>query len=344
MRITANQVTFTRLVAMPFLALLLYGGETERVVALVLGFFVGLTDYLDGYLARRQGPTVLGGLMDPLADKVFLALVVMPFAQLGLLPWWAVAALLLRELLVTALRSSFEVRKRTLRTTYFAKVKTWVQMFAVMYLLIVALDPARWVMEVLLLGPSGGAVVAGLVLALRRRLWRGPWLFAGGFAVGGAIYLAFGGRTFALAVIVSTVAITWASGLDYVVAAARELPGDLHWFDFVRIAGATALPLLACAVVARVGLPAPTFTLVCVELAHGGLDNLLAHHGVAATARTWGARVLATSGLLALALVVAPIVCVFAALAVSGVATALAFWRNRKWLQGFVDFGPPRST
>src|SRR5262249_34179634 len=112
MRITANQVTFTRLVAMPFLAILLYGGRTERLIALVIGFFVGLTDYLDGYLARKQGPTVLGGLMDPLADKVFLALVVLPFAQMGLLPWWATAALLLREFLVTALRSSFEVRKR----------------------------------------------------------------------------------------------------------------------------------------------------------------------------------------------------------------------------------------
>src|SRR5262245_39814624 len=131
MRVTANQVTFTRLVAMPFLAVLLYGGTTERLLALILGFLVGFTDYVDGYLARKQGPTVLGGLMDPIADKVFLALVILPFGQLGLMPWWAVAAVLLREFLVTALRSSFELRKRTLKTTYFAKVKTWVQMLSV---------------------------------------------------------------------------------------------------------------------------------------------------------------------------------------------------------------------
>lgn len=343
MRITANQVTFSRLVAMPFLALLLYGGHTERVIALVIGFFVGLTDYLDGYLARKQGPTVLGGLMDPLADKVFLALVVLPFAQLGLLPWWAVAALLLREFLVTALRSSFEARKRTLRTTYFAKVKTWVQMVAVMYLMIVALDPPEWLLTALLVGPAGGALLAGLVLAARRRYWRGPWLFSGGFAVGAAVFLAFGEGPFTMAVIVSAVAITWASGLDYVVAAARELPGDLHWFDFVRISGATALPLLGCLVLARVGLPALVFTLICGELAHGGLDNLLAHHGAAAPARTWGARVLATSALLAAGLVAVPIIFVSAALAVSAAATVVAFWRSRKYYLGFVDFGPPRS-
>jgi cardiolipin synthase len=344
MRITANQVTFSRLVAMPFLALLLYGGHTQRTIALVIGFFVGLTDYLDGYLARKQGPTVLGGLMDPIADKVFLALAVLPFAQLGLLPWWSAAALLLRELLVTALRSSFELRKRTLRTTYFAKVKTWVQMFAVMYLLIVAQGPPEWLLTALLVGPSGGALIAGLVLAARRRFWRGPWLFCAGFAVAAAVFLAFGERTFTMAVIVATVAITWASGLDYVVVGFRELPGDLHWFDFVRILGAAALPLLGCLVLARVGLPAHIFTLISVELAHGGLDNLLAHHGAAASAWAWGARVLTASALLAVSLVAAPILCVSAALAVSGAATAVAFWRSRKYYLGFVDFAPPRST
>src|SRR5262249_16958285 len=286
----------------------------------------------------------LGGLMDPLADKVFLALVVLPFAQMGLLPWWATAALLLREFLVTALRSSFEVRKRTLRTTYFAKVKTWVQMLVVMYLMVVALDPPAWVLTWLLVGPAAGALVAALVLAVRGRLWRGPWLFSGIFAVSAALFLAFGEATFVTGVIVGTVAITWASGLDYVVIGARELPGDLHWFDFVRISGATALPLLGCLVLARVGLPGLVFPLICVELAHGGLDNLLAHHDAAAPARAWGARVLASSALLAAGVVVAPIVCVSGALAVSGAATAVAFWRDRKYLLGAVDFAPPRST
>ena len=345
MRVTANQVTFTRLVAMPFLSFLLYGGTTERLVALIIGFFVGLTDYVDGYLARRQGPTVLGGLMDPVADKVFLALVVLPFGQLGLMPWWAVAALLLREFLVTALRSSFEVRKRSLKTTYFAKVKTWVQMLSVFYLMVAALSPPAILLQVLLVGPVVGAVLGALIYqAIKRKVWRGAWIFAGGFAAGAAALLGFGEPTFRMAVVVGVVAITWASGLDYVVIGAKELPGDLHWFDFWRIAGATGIPLLSCAVVAKVGLPALVFPIVCIELGHGGLDNLLAHHGVAAPGRTWGARVLGISALLALALAVQPIICVSAALALSASATTYAFWRNRKYYLGFVDFAPSQST
>jgi len=261
------------------------------------------------------------------------------------MPWWAVAALLLRELLVTALRSSFEVRKRSLKTTYFAKVKTWVQMLSVFYLMVVALSPPVIVLQVLLAGPAVGALVGALVYqVVKRKAWRGAWIFAGGFAAGAAAFWGYGEPTFRMVVIIGVVAITWASGLDYVVIGARALPGDLHWFDFVRIAGATGIALLSCVVVAKVGLPALVFPIVCIELAHGGLDNLLAHHGVAAPALTWGARVLGISALLALALVAFPIICVSAALALSAAATTYAFWANRKYYLGFVDFAPPQST
>src|SRR6185503_323067 len=64
--VTANQVTFGRLCAIPLLCVLLYGGHTAQLVALVLGIAVGFTDLLDGYLARKYGATVLGGLLDPI--------------------------------------------------------------------------------------------------------------------------------------------------------------------------------------------------------------------------------------------------------------------------------------
>ncbi len=128
MRITANQVTFSRLILMPGLCWLLYGGETQKLLALILGTLIGCTDFVDGYLARKYGPTVLGGLMDPIADKVFIAVAFLPYADRGWTPWWLVAALFLREFLVTALRSCFERRALTLKSSYLAKVKTWVQM------------------------------------------------------------------------------------------------------------------------------------------------------------------------------------------------------------------------
>ena len=56
-------------------------------------------------LARKHGPTVFGGLLDPIADKVFVAFAYLPFADVGMVPPWAVALMFVRELLITALRS-----------------------------------------------------------------------------------------------------------------------------------------------------------------------------------------------------------------------------------------------
>src|SRR5262249_51252237 len=108
--ITANQVTFARLILLPIGTWLLYRGVRGRWVALFAMTVVGCTDFVDGWLARRQGPTVLGGLMDPIADKVFVALIFLPAIDLGWLPWWMVTILFVREFVVTAARSSYERR------------------------------------------------------------------------------------------------------------------------------------------------------------------------------------------------------------------------------------------
>src|SRR5688572_17060980 len=103
--VTANQVTVARLLPMPLIAWLIYQGEGGWMAAVVIAFFVGSTDYLDGYLARKHGPTVLGALLDPLADKIFLAFMYVPLADLRFLMATAVAMMFARELMVTAMRS-----------------------------------------------------------------------------------------------------------------------------------------------------------------------------------------------------------------------------------------------
>jgi cardiolipin synthase (CMP-forming) len=95
---------------MPALCWLIYQGDLW--LALILGTLIGCTDFVDGYLARKHGPTVLGGLLDPIADKVFIAFVYLPLADLGTVPAWAVALMFVREFLVTALRSAYEQRCR----------------------------------------------------------------------------------------------------------------------------------------------------------------------------------------------------------------------------------------
>ena len=121
--ISANLVTLLRLIPMPLLAWWIYEGTL--VPALIVGTIVGSTDFVDGWLARRQGPTVLGGLLDPIADKVFVALIYLPFADIGVIPAWACALMFIREFLVTALRSAYERRGLSMKTSYLAKVKTW---------------------------------------------------------------------------------------------------------------------------------------------------------------------------------------------------------------------------
>src|SRR5580765_8240121 len=100
---------------MPLLSWMIYEGHKRTSdaylwSALIAGIFIGCTDWVDGILARKQGPTVLGGLLDPIADKVFIAFAYTPFADSGLVPWWACGLMFTREFFITALRSAYAQR------------------------------------------------------------------------------------------------------------------------------------------------------------------------------------------------------------------------------------------
>jgi CDP-diacylglycerol--glycerol-3-phosphate 3-phosphatidyltransferase len=337
MRITANQVTLSRLLLMPVVGAMLYGGTTAHWVALILGGIVAMTDFVDGYLARRQGPTVLGGLMDPIADKVYVAVCFLPFADLHWVSWWFVIAIFLREFGVTAIRSSFEVRARNLPASYLARVKTWVQMFAAGYVLFVSLQPSRLLLACTLAAGAVGALLGGVVFRLvARRSWRGAWIFFGSFTGFFLAHWFWGADQFLWLLLLAAVVITCVSGLDYLVIAAREFGRErtLRAFDVVRLAGAAALPVLA-ALSMSIAHPRPwlVIAIIAIELAHGGLDNLLAHHGAAAPAWEWGARVFPVSLLLAGSVVLpgAADLWAAAALAVSLGGTAVTFWRKRRY-------------
>lgn len=332
MRITANQVTFARLLAIPFLAALLYGGPAARTVAMILGIVVGATDFVDGYLARKYGPTVLGGLMDPIADKVFVVTALLPIVDAGWAPWWLAYAILLREFLVTALRSIFEERDLQLRSTYLAKVKTWVQMLALALAVAAHVVPRGGMVGFFIVVPVVALGVA-LVWLARGRVWRGAWIFFGCFAVAGAFYAFFSTEVFLTAIYLGTAIITWVSALDYVMTALRQLR-ETRLGDVVRIAGATLVPILAVLDLHVLAVPAwAIIATVAIEVAHGGLDNLLAHHEATAPAWAWAGRTLGTAALLGAALLwphAADYLAV-GALTVTLAGTAAEFWRNRSY-------------
>lgn len=339
--ITANQVTLARLLSMPLVVWAFYQGETGMWIALIVGIGIGLTDTLDGWLARKHGPTVLGGLMDPIADKVFVAVLYVPFADIGWLPAWVVALVFVRELLVTGLRTAYNRVGVTLRTSYLAKAKTWTQMQAAGTLFLVLLIHDTRVMWGLIAGGAGLAIAgaAGWWL-VKKRLWRGSVIMFGSLGVLAALY-AQGIDATLWGVAIVVLLVTWASGLDYFIDGVRQLrgKGKLERAELVRIASALALPPLVLAVAHYTDAHMiPLAGVLALELAVGGLDNLLAAHRATLGAAAWSLRTMTAAALLAAALgfessgqLALMHAAVYAAAAVCAIGAAREFWRGRDY-------------
>jgi len=345
--ITANQVTLARLIPMPLLSWLIYRGASEGFQdnvymwsALIAGTLIGCTDWVDGMLARRYGPTVLGGLLDPIADKVFIAFAYVPFADdaLGMVPAWACALMFTRELFITALRSAYEQRDLTLKTSYFAKVKTWTQMQGIgVMLLFPLLGPNSKVLTYLLVfGIVTPLIVMVVWWILKRKLWRGALVM--GVAIGPILALHLhGDQHLTLRVLmIAVVALTWASGIDYILIGWKQLRGrgDFARADAVRLVGALALPGLLFAVLVETPAPAwPVFAIPAPELAGGRLDNPLSHPKPSHKAPSRRRPLLGVCSLLALAIVIPAQATLFsyAASAVSLIGVTIEFWLGRDY-------------
>ena len=130
-----NALTIFRILALPFCAYALFknGGEDDswRIIAFTLFFIVGLSDVLDGKIARsRNQITEFGKLLDPIADKAMLATACIGASLLGMLSWWVTAIFLIREVAVTILRFAV-IKKGVIPASKGAKVKTFFQSFGV---------------------------------------------------------------------------------------------------------------------------------------------------------------------------------------------------------------------
>lgn len=346
-------MTLARLLPMPLLSWWIYLGciatsATDRnfyfISGLVVGTLIGSTDFVDGWLARKYGPTVLGGLLDPIADKVFIAFAYTPFAASGLIPAWACAAMFVREFFVTALRSAYEQRNLTLKTSYLGKAKTWAQMQGIgVMVMFPILGNGSAMRAIIIAGIVTPIVAMTLLWLIKRKFWRGALFMSLAFV---ALYLVNqrnDARLSMNAIMIGIVAITWISGADYLVVGWRQLRGrgDFGRADAVRLIGAIALPILLFVALRNtpLGLWAVLIGLAA-ELAVGGLDNLLSHHRVASGALAWGIRVLGAASLLALAVLAQHfaaipsaayfgLLLVAAFISVAGVARE--FWRGRDY-------------
>jgi cardiolipin synthase len=161
-----NALSLLRLFMVPVVVALLLAGSDGLAAALFV--LAAVTDFLDGRLARMAGPTRLGRILDPVADRLMLSSVAVVLAIRGVLPVWAVAILVGRDLL--ALVGSLVVGSK-IRVNRVGKAATAVLMGAVA---LVVVSPGV-VGEIIFYVGFGLSIVAGLMYArsLRKLLRRG---------------------------------------------------------------------------------------------------------------------------------------------------------------------------
>jgi phosphatidylglycerophosphate synthase len=241
-----------------------------------------------------------------------------------------------REFFVTALRSAYEQRDLTLKTSYLAKVKTWTQMQGIGVMLLFPLVENQSFLTALLVAGVAGPLVAMVILwIVRKKIWRGAFVMSGSFVPILAFHLHGDPWLTIRAIMFMIVAITWISGIDYLVIGWKQLRGrgDFARADAVRLIGALALPVVLYKALVGSGPAWPIFVILAFELAVGGLDNLLSHHRRATKALAWGGRVLGVCALIGATLVVpsyaAPLSILAAVVSVVGVFAE--FWRGRDY-------------
>jgi CDP-diacylglycerol---glycerol-3-phosphate 3-phosphatidyltransferase len=121
-----NSLSLIRLACLPIIVICLnYQGRLGSFLGALFFGMAFLTDFLDGYFARRYGAvTVIGKILDPLADKILVILTMIMLIPLQRIPAWIVMLIVVRELAVTGLRSIAAVEGVVIQASSLGKYKT----------------------------------------------------------------------------------------------------------------------------------------------------------------------------------------------------------------------------
>ncbi len=126
-----NVLSFVRLAGVPVLVWLIVGPRADWIAVVVLAL-AGFTDWLDGFLARAWRQTSrIGQLLDPIADRLYILAVVVGLAVRDLVPWWLVALLVARDVVIASLVPVLETRGfSTLPVHFLGKAATFSLLYA----------------------------------------------------------------------------------------------------------------------------------------------------------------------------------------------------------------------
>ena len=133
-----NALTVLRIFLVPFLVVvLLTKFDGREYVGLGIFLIACLTDWLDGYLARRQRKiTRVGMLLDPIADKLLMSAAFISLVELGLAPAWMIVVIIGREFAISGLRSIASQQGVTIAASSLGKWKTVSQVVAISILIL----------------------------------------------------------------------------------------------------------------------------------------------------------------------------------------------------------------
>ena len=135
---TANKLTLARVVMIPAFMLVLYLGiPGANYWALLIFALASITDWLDGYIARKYNQvTDFGKFMDPLADKGLVTAAMLWFVEVGQMPAWALLLVIVREFAISGLRMNAATTGRVIAAGWSGKVKTASTMVCIILMLL----------------------------------------------------------------------------------------------------------------------------------------------------------------------------------------------------------------
>lgn len=157
-----NILTILRIALVPVFAIVLWGdpSDSSRVLAFIIFCIAGISDGLDGYIARKfNAGSDFGRMLDPIADKILVGVALMILVAQGHFDGWKMVpalVILSREFLVSGLREFLAGARVSVPVTFFAKIKTTIQMIAI---------------AAMILGPAVDQSVPGVLTFAYVALW-----------------------------------------------------------------------------------------------------------------------------------------------------------------------------
>lgn len=159
-----NIITMSRVIAIPFFMYFLY--TQNFLIATLIFIFASLSDFLDGYLARKMNlVTNFGKFMDPTADKLLVYSALLIFIQLGLMNSVLVTIIISRDFIINTMRSIAVEKNIVVPAMWSGKVKTTVQMLGIIFIMYLShleifLDPTTSFSWQQTIGQIGAVITA----------------------------------------------------------------------------------------------------------------------------------------------------------------------------------------